>query len=181
MNKTGQNDGLFYLIRGINILLKVHRNNLCLCANSKEWNDRYYGWHTPYFPPEYQRCCLNGRDFTPNMSCDLYMFFIKYYIWVTGSHLNVNFQRNKSWIEVFLISTEEWVSEIQDAVIDLISLCINRDPDRRMQSASELVKEKSFLLLEEQAGRCDFEEETFEIRSIDTADKWRWKDVFLFD
>ena len=40
MNKTGQNDGLFYLIRGINILLKVHRSNLCLCANNKElYND----------------------------------------------------------------------------------------------------------------------------------------------
>ena len=181
MKKTGQNDGLLYLIRGIKILLNAHRGNLCLCSNNKEWNDRYNGWHTPYFPPEYQRCCLSGSDFIPDLSCDLYMFFIKYYLWITGSHLMVNFQRNKSWILDFQESTEEWDTDLQDAVIDMISLCINKDPDRRIRNAIELMKEKSYLLLAEQAGRCDIEEGTFGIESIDTSDQWRWKDVFLFD
>ena len=56
-----------------------------------------------------------------------------------------------------------------------------KETEKSTEKASELVKEKSFLLLKEQAGRCDFEEETFEVRNIDTADQWRWKDIFLFD
>lgn len=181
MKKTGQNESLFYLIRGITILLKAHRYNLCLCVNIEEWNNRYNGWHTPYFPPEYQRCCLEGSDFTPDLSCDLYMFFMKYFIWMTGSCPKVNFQRNKSWIKEFRICTDNWNPQLQEAVIDLISLCISKDPNRRVQNAMKLVEENSFRLLAEQTWGYDFEKKTFQIRDINTTDKWKWKDIFLFD
>lgn len=182
METKRQEDCLYYLYRGLLILYKVHRKNNALCTQLKEWNNRDYGWHIPYFPPEYKICCLKGTDFEPDQSCDLYMFFIKFFIWVTGEWLPVNFQMNGSWQDIFREHTEKWDIDVQDAVMDLFSLCTNCDKDRRIQNAIELSEQNSLVIIVNcnRSVRLD-EKETIEDWNFDSTKEWKWRDIFLFD
>lgn len=76
MRKISEQECLKNLIGGIDCISKYHRHNKVWCCNQSNWNEKEYGWTNPLFPPEYQKACLNGTEFVPESTCDLYFFMI---------------------------------------------------------------------------------------------------------
>lgn len=138
MRKISEQECLKNLIGGIDCISKYHRHNKVWCCNQSNWNEKEYGWTNPLFPPEYQKACLNGTEFVPESTCDLYFFMIQFYIWVTESNPDINFLRNDKWKKKFILYTENYEEQTQKLIMILFSWCTRSSVDKRPEALCHL-------------------------------------------
>lgn len=138
----------------------VHASGGIYYAQSKEW-DSTYGWHNPLFPPEYRSCCLNGKEFDADPSCDLYYFMACYYEMITGQRPPHNFELDRLWKERLRSAMEacrsasqsgkpNWSPIHQNALQGIIRNCTRWKQQKRIQNAGELLETdemKALILL----------------------------------
>lgn len=148
MQTNSEKVSLQYLIEGIKNLKKYHAVGETYCDKLPEWKSSAYGWHTPYFPPEYKKCCLNGTRFLAEASCDLYYFMIKYYERIKGSLPPESFQLNRKWGLILRRSMVGWSPKIQDCVVKIVGICTRNNKSQRPRDAIELMEQKEYKMLE---------------------------------
>lgn len=141
---TPLNEMLYDLLRDIEQMQKIHEKGETCCDQSEEWKTHVCGWHNSRFPPEYRQCCLNGKEFEMNASCDLYYFMSCYYEKISGCKAPYNFELVHSWKKSVLISLKDWDAAEQKAVIAMIADCTRWKKEQRIQDAGKLLQ-KDFM------------------------------------
>lgn len=171
MRKISEQECLENLIGGIDCISQYHRHNKVWCCNQNSWNEKEYGWINPLFPPEYQKACLNGTEFVPESTCDLYFFMIQFYIWVIGSNPDINFLRNDKWKKKFILYTENYEEQTQKLIMILFSWCTRSSVDKRPGSAMILKNTEYYQILSRRLEEYQGNEEK------SPAEKW-YKTLF---
>ena len=147
MRKISEQECLENLIGGIDCISQYHRHNKVWCCKQSNWNEKEYGWINPLFPPEYQKACLNGTEFAPESTSDLYFFMIQFYIWVIGRNPDINFLRNDKWKKKFILYTENYEEQTQKLIMILFSWCTRSSVDERPGSALILKNTEYYQIL----------------------------------
>lgn len=171
MRKISEQECLENLIGGIDCISQYHRHNKVWCCNQSNWNEKEYGWTNPLFPPEYQKACLNGTEFVPESTCDLYFFMIQFYIWVIGSNPDINFLRNDKWKKKFILYTENYEEQTQKLIMILFLWCTRSSVDKRPGSAMILKNTEYYQILSRRLEEYQGNEEK------SPAEKW-YKTLF---
>ena len=137
------NAELMNLLNIIEKMQSIHEKGGTCCDRLEEWKRPVYGWHNARFPPEYRQCCLSGKRFAMDASCDLYYVMACFYEKVTGRSAPHNFEFVRSWKSCILDCLKGWEQEEQKAVIAMIANCTKRK-DKRIGDAKMLLR-KDFM------------------------------------
>lgn len=128
------------LFRYIENMQTVHAAGHTWYEYSVEGKNSTYGWHNPLFPPEFRRCCLNGKNFNATPSCDLYYFMADYYENLTCHKAPHNFELNPSWKNCVAENSTACSKTQQKAITDMIAGCTRWKNSHRIANANELLK-----------------------------------------
>lgn len=117
----------------------IHDTGRTFYDYSAEEKKCAYGWHNPLFPPEFRRCCLNGKYFQATPSCDLYYLMASYYENLTCHKAPHNFELNQSWKKYIAENSVSWTNVQRSATIDMIAGCTRWKNHQRISNAGELL------------------------------------------
>ncbi len=181
MKQIKQEECLDIFTSGIDYIARIHEQKKVLCNYLKEWRQRDYGWSNPLFTPQYQRACLNGVEFVPDYSCDLYIFMIIFYEIITNRGVPVNFRRNGRWKFGFINSTPNFDTSIRNSIMILFEWCTKIRVDNRPYNAIELKQTEYYNILQNKLKEHkEYERKnTFEKREANLFKECSWKDIFL--
>lgn len=139
---TFSNEKFGDFLRDIENMQRIHAKGETCFDKQNEWKNPVCGWHNSRFPPEYRQCCLNGKEFEMDASCDLYYFMSRYYEHITGCKAPYNFEIVRSWKKDVLSSLRNWDAAEKNAVIAMIAGCTRWQRGRRIQDAKKLLQKE---------------------------------------
>lgn len=128
------------LFRSVKIMQAAHASGSTYYDFSIDAAGSVFGWHNPLFPPEYRRCCLDGKPFQATPSCDLYYFMADYYEQLTYHRAPHNFELNRSWKNLVTERSGIWTKTQTKSVVEMIAICTKWKSSQRIANADELLK-----------------------------------------
>lgn len=132
-----------YMIEKISEIEKCHK--IRQVYYKTELDNKTYGWHNPYAPPEYRKSILMGESVEPQCSVDLFVLMIKCYEMINGKAPSENFQLNRKWKMILQQKMKGWDEEVQNSIIKLIGICTLSNPEKRIKTIDELKKRGEFI------------------------------------
>lgn len=172
-------------IDGIETIRHYHEKREVICTHLKEWNDRDLGWLRSVFPPEYRRSCLSGTDFSPDYTCDLFMYMVRFFENSTGERTPVNFQIRKGWNRKYINIDIPEERELDVAFFELFQKCTSRNINKRYNDAIKLTEAPEYQIIKKEfikyykTPECDVEQENSFIKLV--GSDIEWNEIFIKD